>query len=107
MAYYNYLNQEIEVWRSSKSENNFGKNIKNYVLNNRIFGYIDFMGGSKNKISGQWVEKCTHVLMSIVDVDIKVTDKIKYDGKEYNILYCDLNIFDHHSEIFLEYLEVS
>lgn len=81
--------EDVEVWRATKTTDSYGNTVYGpYALYETIQGRIDKESGQEEYLSQKDTERTTHVLYT-ESSEATISDKIKFDGDLYEVLYSD------------------
>lgn len=97
-----YFTQSITIQRPTYSSNEMGERVPTYGSHLTVQGRMRPKSGKEVYMSDRPTAIGTHRLYCL-PADIKETDRVVHDGKNYKILFVkDVMEFGHHLEIDLE-----
>ena len=85
------LNERIEIWNLDVSTNDYGEIKEDWIYKDSARTLVDHTGGGLN-IENFEIFNAYHKNFTVRNsVNINDTDRVKYNGRFYRILYIDID----------------
>ena len=79
----------VEVWRSLSTDNGFGGTTTAWAFHLSVEGAVDMLSGQEVMAADALNRASSHIFITFEIVDIKMGDRVLYNGDQYRVTYVD------------------
>lgn len=79
----------FELWRYTETSDELGNPVKNWAKVADLTGIMDAVTGTEQQVANAPQVVATHMFFTRSGTDIEKRDRIRYKGKEYNVVFVD------------------
>lgn len=79
----------FELWSYTEQSDELGNPVRVWSKVADLVGVMDAVSGTEQQVAHAPQTTATHIFFTYSNVSMKTSDRIRYKGKDYNILFID------------------
>jgi SPP1 family predicted phage head-tail adaptor len=79
----------FELWRYTETSDELGNPVKNWSKVADLAGIMDAVTGTEQQVANAPQVVAAHMFFTRANAGIEERDRIRYKGKEYNVVFVD------------------